>query len=753
MKKRLVLFMTLILFLVSANAKGNPFEKIDFQNFKNLKIENIKKMNPDIKKDFADKTKSLDMPHVHYKAISPLYLLDLGTHSIILKHLDGIITFKNILPSDQLDGFICSQDYPGANEDNYPEAFYAHISLDIFNDPSAIPCGDNCLKIRAGWEGNASPALLHPGDVYNPESDVRKGPGTYPIKLRSERDGVSKLSAPGAFVIKSETPVPGTDDSELRIATEVNGTDTVMIYPANGVFEDYNNAKLYAKLNADISAALALITPAGKPFAESAVYMPFDADLLEQAKQGFINGFPYRFGPDMQNNILSHEYLQQYPVYGSYEHFLKPGKYDLNVVYVLNESVYFKKLSFWVNYTDPNPPIVDETVFELIEGIGQDPENYDEYTVFLGNDPYGLLTNPESAKVNIKLDPRATKVGFVVRRGGSYPDPFLSAINPAIPTRDVPTLGELFNGTTMTPFYRIPGTVEQFPAHPYPFYYFGEPVGNYTYKSPEGDYYFKERHYSMHIRYEIEGKSFEKYVEYWVKYTQPEPDSTVFESAGGKVFLNSKTYEVLTEPELAKLTIKLDPRATEVYFEVRRDSYPLLFLQNIRPEVPTRDVPSLEELYNGYTMIPFYRIPGEKGEQFPNHPYPFYTYGNTPPTHQSPEGDYYFEERSYKVDMFYKIENKYFKKTMEYQVKYTDPVAIAEAGKPGVEIYPNPVADMLNIKTDAQVQNVQLLDLYGRPVKDLGSAKQINVSAVPAGMYILKIKLNGGEITKKIVKQ
>jgi len=70
--------------------------------------------------------------------------------------------------------------------------------------------------------------------------------------------------------------------------------------------------------------------------------------------------------------------------------------------------------------------------------------------------------------------------------------------------------------------------------------------------------------------------------------------------------------------------------------------------------------------------------------------------------------------------------------------------------------YPNPVKDVLNISSDKAVENVSVYNMAGQSV--LNSAKvtngQIDVSALPAGVYVFRATLQGGQVeTFKIVKK
>lgn len=73
-----------------------------------------------------------------------------------------------------------------------------------------------------------------------------------------------------------------------------------------------------------------------------------------------------------------------------------------------------------------------------------------------------------------------------------------------------------------------------------------------------------------------------------------------------------------------------------------------------------------------------------------------------------------------------------------------------------LEIFPNPVADQLTIRTGnwAGVNNIHLLDLAGTKVYDSGKApvQSVNVTNMKQGIYILKIgKTDGSWATQKIM--
>ena len=77
---------------------------------------------------------------------------------------------------------------------------------------------------------------------------------------------------------------------------------------------------------------------------------------------------------------------------------------------------------------------------------------------------------------------------------------------------------------------------------------------------------------------------------------------------------------------------------------------------------------------------------------------------------------------------------------------------IEDDGADAVLIYPNPARDMLNIicKDDFAVR---LVDLDGRTIYTGSNNRQIDMTAIKSGMYILEIK-TGGKISKhKIIRE
>ena len=73
---------------------------------------------------------------------------------------------------------------------------------------------------------------------------------------------------------------------------------------------------------------------------------------------------------------------------------------------------------------------------------------------------------------------------------------------------------------------------------------------------------------------------------------------------------------------------------------------------------------------------------------------------------------------------------------------------------PSIQVYPNPVRDVLHIDYSAGIESVRLIDLTGRtmlnvPVAQKQPSMEINLSEVPAGNYILLVNNEAVKLEKK----
>ncbi|MDC8105148.1 T9SS type A sorting domain-containing protein [Chryseobacterium sp. B21-037] len=72
-----------------------------------------------------------------------------------------------------------------------------------------------------------------------------------------------------------------------------------------------------------------------------------------------------------------------------------------------------------------------------------------------------------------------------------------------------------------------------------------------------------------------------------------------------------------------------------------------------------------------------------------------------------------------------------------------------------IDVFPNPVKNILQIRSPEPVNTIDIFDSMGRSVSHQSCGKgdcTINTSGYPAGIYLIKIKTKSTEISKKIIK-
>ena len=72
--------------------------------------------------------------------------------------------------------------------------------------------------------------------------------------------------------------------------------------------------------------------------------------------------------------------------------------------------------------------------------------------------------------------------------------------------------------------------------------------------------------------------------------------------------------------------------------------------------------------------------------------------------------------------------------------------------KVNVEVYPNPVLDLLNVN-GKNIKMVEVIDMNGRTVLTSERAGRINMSTLSEGVYMVRVTTGKGVATEKIVKK
>ncbi|WBV60146.1 T9SS type A sorting domain-containing protein [Chryseobacterium camelliae] len=70
-----------------------------------------------------------------------------------------------------------------------------------------------------------------------------------------------------------------------------------------------------------------------------------------------------------------------------------------------------------------------------------------------------------------------------------------------------------------------------------------------------------------------------------------------------------------------------------------------------------------------------------------------------------------------------------------------------------IDIYPNPVSELLTVKTDLKIENVSVNDMSGKNINVTLRDNKVDVRNLPAGSYIITIETKEGKTTKKFIKK
>ena len=68
-------------------------------------------------------------------------------------------------------------------------------------------------------------------------------------------------------------------------------------------------------------------------------------------------------------------------------------------------------------------------------------------------------------------------------------------------------------------------------------------------------------------------------------------------------------------------------------------------------------------------------------------------------------------------------------------------------------LYPNPAKNLINITTENKVERVEIFDFQGKLVKEFSNQKQLNISSLEIGLYLVKIYSKGNVLSEKFVKE
>lgn len=83
---------------------------------------------------------------------------------------------------------------------------------------------------------------------------------------------------------------------------------------------------------------------------------------------------------------------------------------------------------------------------------------------------------------------------------------------------------------------------------------------------------------------------------------------------------------------------------------------------------------------------------------------------------------------------------------------YDEAVSVKSNEIEGLQVYPNPATDVVNISSDANaLKEVAIFDLTGKKVLETETMNSVNVSSLNAGVYMLQVEENGKKSSRKLV--
>ena len=90
------------------------------------------------------------------------------------------------------------------------------------------------------------------------------------------------------------------------------------------------------------------------------------------------------------------------------------------------------------------------------------------------------------------------------------------------------------------------------------------------------------------------------------------------------------------------------------------------------------------------------------------------------------------------------------------QACFDGEIAVREPLKPvsaSVTIYPNPTGDMFSVRSESPVEEIVVSDLSGRVLLRTEQTSHADVSALPQGLYLVRVRTEKGSCEKKLVRR
>lgn len=88
--------------------------------------------------------------------------------------------------------------------------------------------------------------------------------------------------------------------------------------------------------------------------------------------------------------------------------------------------------------------------------------------------------------------------------------------------------------------------------------------------------------------------------------------------------------------------------------------------------------------------------------------------------------------------------------------RYKDPLlSVSEIDLENIiSLYPNPTSDSFSIKSNSNINSIEILDITGKKIKTfINSSNKFDVEDLVSGVYFVRIKTDKGTVTKKLIKE
>lgn len=80
-------------------------------------------------------------------------------------------------------------------------------------------------------------------------------------------------------------------------------------------------------------------------------------------------------------------------------------------------------------------------------------------------------------------------------------------------------------------------------------------------------------------------------------------------------------------------------------------------------------------------------------------------------------------------------------------------LAVSDVNKLSFKYYPNPVKDILILSNSEKVNSISIYNIAGQLIKSNKGANTIDMSALSAGIYLIKTNIGAESKTFKVIKK